>query len=188
LEVDGVDYYNLLQTDAAINPGNSGGPVVDLGGRLVGVSSVKLAFTPQGVPTQGLGFAIPADVVKAKLEEFKRVARGEKLPARSTLSERYFGLRLQALDAAVAAKLGVPEGAGVLISDVLPKSPADEVEIPPGAVLYQVGRYEVSSIRHVEYIMEQVRRGTAIDLTFGLAVSVRGRPQLRLQEVTLVAR
>ena len=55
--VDQVDYRNLVQTDAAINPGNSGGPVVDISGKLVGVSSVKMAFTPQGVPTQGMGFA-----------------------------------------------------------------------------------------------------------------------------------
>src|SRR5215210_5380350 len=60
ISIDEVEYKNLIQTDAAINPGNSGGPVIDLAGRLVGVSSVKLAFTPQGVPTQGLGFAIPA--------------------------------------------------------------------------------------------------------------------------------
>src|SRR5437868_5797627 len=61
ISIDNVDYKNLVQTDAAINPGNSGGPVIDISGRLVGISSAKMAFTPQGVPTQGLGFAIPAD-------------------------------------------------------------------------------------------------------------------------------
>ena len=55
ITVDNVEYKGLLQTDAAINPGNSGGPVIDLSARLVGVSSAKMAFTPQGVPTQGLG-------------------------------------------------------------------------------------------------------------------------------------
>ena len=63
ITVENVDYHNLIQTDAAINPGNSGGPVIDLSGKLVGISSAKMAFTPQGVPTQGLGFAIPADIV-----------------------------------------------------------------------------------------------------------------------------
>ena len=53
-----------MQTDAAINPGNSGGPVIDLSARLVGVSSAKMAFTPQGVPTQGLGLPFPAEVVR----------------------------------------------------------------------------------------------------------------------------
>ena len=75
ITIDNVEYKNLIQTDAAINPGNSGGPVIDLSGRLVGVSSAKMAFTPQGVPTQGLGFAIPADVVRDSVANFKKIAQ-----------------------------------------------------------------------------------------------------------------
>src|SRR5437870_8499040 len=71
ITIDNMDYKNLVQTDAAINPGNSGGPVIDISGRLVGISSAKMAFTPQGVPTQGLGFAIPADVVRDSAKNFK---------------------------------------------------------------------------------------------------------------------
>src|SRR5438067_1961362 len=78
ISVDNIDYKNLVQTDAAINPGNSGGPVIDISGRLVGISSAKMAFTPQGVPTQGLGFAIPADVVRDSVKNFKTFA--EKHP------------------------------------------------------------------------------------------------------------
>ena len=68
ITIDNIDYHDLLQTDAAINPGNSGGPLIDLTGRLVGISSAKMAFTPQGVPTQGLGFAIPAEIVRQNVE------------------------------------------------------------------------------------------------------------------------
>ena len=75
ITVDDVDYKDLVQTDAAINPGNSGGPVIDLSGRLVGISSAKMAFTPQGVPTQGLGFAIPAEVVRDGVNRFKKIAQ-----------------------------------------------------------------------------------------------------------------
>lgn len=71
ITVKGTEYRNMLQTDAAINPGNSGGPLIDLSGSLVGLSSVKMAFTSQGIPTQGLGFAIPADTVRAKVEQLK---------------------------------------------------------------------------------------------------------------------
>src|SRR5260370_1266930 len=74
ITVDDIEYKDLVQTDAAINPGNSGGPVIDLSGRLVGISSAKMAFTPQGVPTQGLGFAIPANVVRDSVNHFKQVA------------------------------------------------------------------------------------------------------------------
>src|ERR1700741_4884715 len=75
ITVDNVDYKDLVQTDAAINPGNSGGPLIDISGRLVGISSAKMAFTPQGVPTQGLGFAIPAEVVRDSVNRFRKIAQ-----------------------------------------------------------------------------------------------------------------
>src|SRR2546427_10238798 len=75
ITVDDIEYKDLVQTDAAINPGNSGGPVIDLSGRLVGIASAKMAFTPQGVPTQGLGFAIPAEVVRDSVNRFKKMAQ-----------------------------------------------------------------------------------------------------------------
>src|SRR6478672_1491548 len=80
ITIEQVEYKDLIQTDAAINPGNSGGPVVDLSARLVGISSAKMAFTPQGVPTQGLGFAIPADTVRTSVAQFKEFAKNQPAP------------------------------------------------------------------------------------------------------------
>ena len=80
ITIDNNDYHDLLQTDAAINPGNSGGPLIDLSGRLVGISSAKMAFTPQGVPTQGLGFAIPADIVRQNVERVQKDRRETAAP------------------------------------------------------------------------------------------------------------
>src|SRR5437764_286415 len=104
ISIDNVDYKNLVQTDAAINPGNSGGPVIDISGRLVGISSAKMAFTPQGVPTQGLGFAIPADVVRDSVKTFKEFA--EKHPGgkispvsdETANAEKMFGMQLKDLN------------------------------------------------------------------------------------------
>src|SRR5438093_4031191 len=101
ITIDNIEYKDLLQTDAAINPGNSGGPVIDLSARLVGISSAKMAFTPQGVPTQGLGFAIPAAVVRDSVVQFHKVA--QKQPAKNqeheqssaSNAERLFGIQLQ---------------------------------------------------------------------------------------------
>src|SRR2546423_11107638 len=80
ITVDDTEYKDLVQTDAAINPGNSGGPVIDLSGRLVGVASAKMAFTPQGVPTQGMGFAIPADTVRTIVAQFREGAKNQTAP------------------------------------------------------------------------------------------------------------
>ncbi len=88
ITVDDIEYKNLVQTDAAINPGNSGGPVIDISGRLVGISSAKMAFTPQGVPTQGLGFAIPADVVRDSVNRFKKIAQKQPATKETTRNQR----------------------------------------------------------------------------------------------------
>ena len=81
--VENKDYKDLVQTDAAINPGNSGGPVVDLAAKLVGVSSVKMAFTPQGVPTQGLGFAILGRRCASMWRNFAKSRRGRRARRRA---------------------------------------------------------------------------------------------------------
>src|SRR5436189_5081673 len=105
IRIDNVEYKDLVQTDAAINPGNSGGPVIDISGRLVGISSAKMAFTPQGVPTQGLGFAIPAVVVRNSIARFKKTAQNQPEPkkqpstseASASNAEHSFGMQLQDL-------------------------------------------------------------------------------------------
>src|SRR5437870_5131929 len=158
ISIDNVDYKNLVQTDAAINPGNSGGPVIDISGRLVGISSAKMAFTPQGVPTQGLGFAIPADVVRESVARFKTIA--EKNPTTSkppipketstSNAERLFGMQLQDLSEELLDALGYARRHGVLITAVEPGGPADEAGIERGLVIYRVAKYEVKSVNQVE--------------------------------------
>jgi serine protease Do len=177
------EYTNLLQTDAAINPGNSGGPVVDLGGRLVGVSSVKMSFTPQGVPTQGLGFAIPAATAREKLEEFRKIARGEKVPEKSNLAKRYFGMTLQSLDAKSAESHGYREGSGVLVAGVDQKSSAAVAGIEPGMLISSVGRFDVSEVRDIEKLLEQIDSGNRVD--FGMVWRQRGARGEKLMSDTL---
>src|ERR1700731_875849 len=112
ITIDNIEYKDLIQTDAAINPGNSGGPVIDISGRLVGISSAKMAFTPQGVPTQGMGFAIPADVVRDTVAQFKKVAQkqseSKKQPAsnQTSAAEQLFGMQLQDLSEELTDALG----------------------------------------------------------------------------------
>jgi len=192
ISVDNVDYKDLVQTDAAINPGNSGGPVIDISGRLVGISSAKMAFTPQGVPTQGLGFAIPADVVRGSVKAFKVFA--EKHPAGKTSAavqqtnnaERLFGMQLQDLTEELTDTLGYEPGRGVLISGVEPNSPADESGIERGLVIYRVGRHDVNSVRDVENLLGRARSGTSVD--FAIGVVRAGGPGQRVETITLAAR
>jgi serine protease Do len=192
ITIDNIEYKNLIQTDAAINPGNSGGPVIDLSGRLVGVSSAKMAFTPQGVPTQGLGFAIPADMVRDTVTSFRKVAQKppqdrQSQPARSTSNaERLFGMQLQDLTQELVDALGYTPGRGVLISGVEPDSPADQAGIERGLVIYRVGKYDVTSVKQVEGLLNRATSGTSVDFAMGVMRS--GGSAQRIETVTLAAR
>ena len=103
-----------IQTDAPINPGNSGGPLVDVEGKLVGINTYIL--TRSG-GNEGLGFAIPSGIVAVaypQLRQFGHLHRGQ------------IGIEVQTITPVIAAGLGLTVDQGVIISDVLPGSPADK--------------------------------------------------------------
>src|SRR6266699_1621348 len=192
ISIENMEYKNLVQTDAAINPGNSGGPVIDISGRLVGISSAKMAFTPQGVPTQGLGFAIPADVVRDSVKNFKAFAEkhpgGKNQPAvdETANAERMFGMQLQDLNEELTDALGYEPGQGVLISAVEPSSPADQAGVERGLVIYRVGKHDVNSVKDIENLLGRASSGSSVDFTVGVVHA--GGGEKRLETVTLAAR
>ena len=194
IAIDDMEFKNLLQTDAAINPGNSGGPLVDLSGRLVGVSSAKMAFTPQGVPTQGLGFAIPADTVRSIVAQFKEIAQKQPEPKPKTSgeeehasnAERLFGMQLQNLTPDLTDALGYTPGKGVLVSAVEPDGPADRAGIQRGLVIYRVGKYNVTSVKQVESLLARADSGSSVDFTVGI-IRANGAGQ-QVETVPLTAR
>ena len=195
ITVDETEYKGLVQTDAAINPGNSGGPVIDLSGRLVGISLAKMAFTPQGVPTQGMGFAIPADVVRESVDRFKKVAqkqpKAKSQPASAadtsmSSAEKLFGLQLQDLNQELSDALGYLRGRGVLITAVEPESPADDAGLQRGLVIYRAGSSETNSVKQIEDLLRGVQSGTKINFTVGI-VHPRGQNQ-QLGTLSMTAR
>ena len=191
ITVDDTEYKDLVQTDAAINPGNSGGPVIDISGRLVGISSAKMAFTPQGVPTQGLGFAIPAEVVRDSVARFKKIAQkqgaGTKEAAASNTStsnsERLFGMQLQDLSHELSDALGYAQG-GVVITAVEPGSPADEAGVERGLVIYRVGKTDVNSVTQLEKLLGSVQSGTSVNFTTGAIRANRQSQQVATLAMT----
>jgi serine protease Do len=193
ITVDDIEYKDLVQTDAAINPGNSGGPVIDISGRLVGISSAKMAFTPQGVPTQGLGFAIPAEVVRDSVARFKKIAQkqtaGKKQPgageAPMSNAEGLFGMQVQDLSQELSDALGYAQR-GVVITAVEPGSPADEAGVERGLVIYRVGKSGVNSVTQLEKLLGSVQSGTTVNFTIG-AVRASSQSQ-QVATLTMTAR
>lgn len=185
-----VEYKNLVQTDAAINPGNSGGPLIDLSGNLVGVNSMKMAYSPQGVPTQGLGFAIPGRTVSDKVAYFIRIAKGEEPsgPERSA-ARRLFGFDAQDLTEELTEAFGYAPESGVLITDVEAGSPAGVAGFRRGLVIYKVGRYAINSVAELQDYLSKARRGDAADFQIGvIRRGGNGRLVQEVQVVTLNAR
>jgi len=112
---------NFIQTDAAINPGNSGGALIDTAGRLVGINTLILSH---GGGSEGLGFAIPVDLVQtvtAILKTEGRVARA------------WLGLSTRT----------PPRGEGALVAAVERDGPAERAGIAPGDVIVRFGNKEV---------------------------------------------
>jgi Do/DeqQ family serine protease len=108
-----TDYQFFIQTDAAINPGNSGGALVDLGGRLVGINTA--IFSRSG-GSQGIGFAIPANMVKVVVASAKTGVAVVRRP--------WLGARLQAVTPEIAESLGLKRPSGALVASIVPRSPA----------------------------------------------------------------
>ena len=191
ITVDDIEYKDLVQTDAAINPGNSGGPVIDISGRLVGISSAKMAFTPQGVPTQGLGFAIPAEVVRDSVARFKKIAQKQAAGTKEAVasntstsnSERLFGMQLQDLSHELSDALGYAQG-GVVITAVEPGSPADEAGVERGLVIYRVGKTDVNSVTQLEKLLGSVQSGTSVNFTTGAIRANRQSQQVATLAMT----
>src|SRR5581483_6071358 len=101
-----------IQTDAAINPGNSGGPLLDVEGELIGINTFLIGENGRN---QGLGFAVPAAVVRYVYEQLR---------TRGVVRQSLVGVLVQTVTPGLAQGLNLSRGYGVMISDVLPGSPA----------------------------------------------------------------
>src|SRR5580765_2435109 len=108
-----TDYQFFIQTDAAINPGNSGGALVDMNGRLVGLNTA--IFSRSG-GSQGIGFAIPANMVRIVVASGKAGGKSVQRP--------WLGARLQAVTPEIAETLGLKLPSGALVANVTPNGPA----------------------------------------------------------------
>jgi len=174
---NGSTIFDVIQTDAAINPGNSGGPLLDSGGRLIGVNTA--IFSPSGA-SAGIGFAVPVDTVNRIVPELIR---------HGMVTRPVLGVYLDGqLSGAVTRRLGVQ---GALIRDVSPGGGAEEAGlrgtrrgqrgIIPGDIIQEIDGKEVGSVGDLLGRLGSYRPGDTVTLTVWREGETR-QVQVRLQQ------
>ena len=127
-----VDYEDFIQTDAAINPGNSGGALVNLSGELIGINTAILS---RSGGYQGIGFAIPAKMVKEITSQ---------LIATGSVSRGFLGIDLQELTPDLASAFGLKSAHGAVVRGVAPGTPAAKAKLQQGDVIIELDGTKIS--------------------------------------------
>ncbi len=148
-----VTFENYIQTDAAINAGNSGGALVNSRGELVGINTAVLANDPG---TEGIGFAIPVDLVRGVVEQIKRNGR---------VIRGYIGLLPDDLTNAERLARGIENNAGILLVEVYEDGPAARADLRRGDVILEMNGEPVYSMRQALLISASTAPGNEVEIT-----------------------
>ena len=179
-----TDYQFFIQTDAAINPGNSGGALVDLAGRLVGLNTA--IFSRSG-GSQGIGFAIPVNMVKVVIASAKSGG--------TTVRRPWLGAKLQNVTPDIAESLGLKRPVGALVATVSDKSPASRAGLKTGDLIVTVDGQAVDDQNAFDYRFATKPLGGSAQLGVvragretRLAIPLETAPETPREEVVIQAR
>src|ERR1700752_4141281 len=179
-----TDYQFFIQTDAAINPGNSGGALVDMTGKLAGINTA--IFSRSG-GSQGIDFAIPANMVRVVVPSAKSGGKAVKRP--------WLGARLQAVTPEIAETLGLRTPSGALVANVTAGSPAARAGLKTSDLIVAIDGQTIEDPNAFDYRfatrpfggsaqIDVQRSGKTIKVTIPLEVA----PDTNRDEITISAR
>ncbi|QED30181.1 PDZ domain-containing protein [Microvenator marinus] len=150
LSPSGKDNFSeFIQTDASINPGNSGGPLINLNGDVIGINT---AIIRQG---QGIGFAIPINVVKSILPQLNAIGY---------VKRAWIGLQLQDLNAALARSFGLDKPNGALITTIVDNGPAKKAGLKEGDIVVEVNKRGADNAEQVQWLFSLAQAENAVDV------------------------
>jgi Do/DeqQ family serine protease len=179
-----TDYQFFIQTDAAINPGNSGGALVDMTGRLVGINS---AIYSRSGGSQGIGFAIPANMVRVVVASAKSGGKAVRRP--------WLGAKLQVVTPEIAESLGLKTPSGALVASVVAGSPAARAGLKSSDLIMAIDGQAIEDPNAFDYRFATHPLGgtSQIDVQRGgkpvrLVVPLETAPDGGRNEITLTAR
>ncbi|HEY3791988.1 MAG TPA: DegQ family serine endoprotease [Bradyrhizobium sp.] len=179
-----TDYQFFIQTDAPINPGNSGGALVDMNGRLAGINTA--IFSRSG-GSQGIGFAIPANMVRVVVASAKSGGKAVRRP--------WLGARLQAVTPEIAETLGLKLPDGALVSSVVPGSPAAKAGLKVSDLIVGIDGQTIDDPNAFDYrfATRPIGGSAQIDLQRGgkplkLTIALETAPDTGRSEIVLTSR
>ncbi len=146
------NYMSFIQTDVAINQGNSGGPLFNLEGEVIGINSQILSSTGG---SNGISFSIPSNValnVVNQLRETGRVERG------------LLGVRMRAVDYALAEIFGMERPRGAFVDEVQPDSPASRSDIRNEDIILRFMDHDIEDYTDLPFFVGQYRPGTLAEV------------------------
>jgi len=147
-----MDYEDHIQTDAAINPGNSGGAMVNMRGEVVGINSAILS---RSGGSQGIGFAIPANMVQRILESLR--ADGE-------VQRAWLGVQVREVNQGIADYYGLDKPRGVLVASVDDDTPANRAGVQEGDIILSIDRERVDTVSELRNTVSLMEVGSTVEL------------------------
>jgi Do/DeqQ family serine protease len=148
-EVGIAAYENFIQTDASINPGNSGGPLLNVRGEVIGINTAIVASG------QGIGFAIPINLARKVMDDL--VKKGK-------VTRGWLGVGIQPLTPELSKSFGV-SGEGVLVNQVMPKSPAETAGLKVGDLILAIDGKSIKDPRELQRVIADADIGKTLELT-----------------------
>lgn len=145
---------DFIQTDASINPGNSGGPLIDIYGNVIGVNTAIISKTGGNT---GIGFAIPSNIVKKVVESIQKY--GE-------VRRPFMGVRFQPdFTSKMAESMGLKDGKGALIAEIVDESPAADAGLMRGDVITAINGRVIETYANAIAIISSFQPGEEISVT-----------------------
>ena len=142
-------YDNFIQTDASINPGNSGGPLFNMRGEVVGINTAIVAGG------QGIGFAIPINMVKNVLGQLKKHGR---------VTRGWIGVSIQSLTPELARSFGLKEPSGALVSSVNRGEPAEAGGLKAGDIIVSFDGKKISVLNDLPRTVAATTPGKSVQV------------------------
>lgn len=144
-----LNALSLIQTDAAINPGNSGGALVNSNAELIGINTIKISDTA----VEGIGFAIPINSAIPILEE---------ILDKGYVSRPFIGIWGGDISKEAASEYNIP--LGVVVTDIIPESPASESGLKKFDIIVRIDDYEITSMESLNRVISLHEIGDVVTI------------------------